>query len=323
MKIDLIENDNLVFGASSYEYSNGAYHFFRMTEALNDFFGDNEAFSIRAACPSGVRIAFITDSEFLAMEVLYGRSTRPIFTIDVIVDGEYTLTFGPDEEVEEFNFSTELPGTGSKKVEIFLPVMVECVVKGIMLEEGADLEPVPEKPLPLLFIGDSITQGMVVSTPSLTYPAQVATVLNVDFHNVAVGGATMQKEEAPLVMELDWEKAFLAYGVNDFSQSRPIEQFEDETRGTLETLCSRENAEVFVITPIPWALRTNANELGLHLEDYREVLRKVASGFPQVKIIEGTKLVPDDPQYFVDNIHPNDLGMTTYADNLLAELGVS
>jgi lysophospholipase L1-like esterase len=164
---------------------------------------------------------------------------------------------------------------------------------------------------------------MTVSTPSLTYPAQVAAVLKSDFHNIAVGGATMQKELAPLVMDFDWRKVFIAYGVNDFHQARSLREFEDETSGMLEVLSSREDAEIFLLTPIPWALRTNSNEIGLYLEDYREVLRRTAKDFPKVKVIEGTNLVPDDSIYYVDNIHPNDLGASTIADNLLVEMGVT
>ena len=220
MEIDLLNNGDFVYGVASYEYSHGAYRFFRMTEASNEFFSDNENFMIRAANTSGVRIAFVTDSEMLAMEVLFERFARPIFNIDIIVDGEHKMTFGPNEHVEEFSFSTELPGSGEKTVEIYLPYAVECAVKGIVLEPGASLSAMPEKPAPILFIGDSITQGMTVSTPSLTYPAQIATVLESDFHNIAVGGATMQKELAPFAMDLDWQKVFVAYGANDFNSHR-------------------------------------------------------------------------------------------------------
>lgn len=323
MEINLIENGNFVFGVASYEYSDGAYRFFRMTEALTDFFSNTDASIIRAANTSGVRIAFVTDSEYLAMEVLYGRFSRPIFTIDIIVDGEHRMTFGPAEYVEEFSFSTELSGSGEKTVEIFLPSMVECAVKGIVLEAGASLNPLPEKSASLLFAGDSITQGMTVSAPSLTYPAQTAAVLGADFHNVAVGGATLQKELAPLLMDIDWQKVFIAFGVNDFSQSRPLADFELECRGMLEVLSSRGNAEIILLTPIPWALRTNANDIDLYLEDYREVLRKAAEDFSKARVIEGAGLVPDDSRYYVDNIHPNDLGAAAYADNLLAELDIT
>ncbi|MFA6715443.1 MAG: SGNH/GDSL hydrolase family protein [Victivallales bacterium] len=323
MEINLLDNDGFVFGVASYEYHDGAYRFFRMTDGLNNFFSDNEALMIRALNTSGVRIGFVTDSESLAMEVLYGKFSRPIFTIDVIVNGERKMTFSPDTHVEEFSFSTELPGTGEKTVEIFLPSMAECAVKGIVLDPGSMLEVMPEKPERILFTGDSITQGMTVTTPALTYPAQVAAVLKTDFHNVAVGGATMQQEIAPLLMELEWQKVFVAFGVNDFSQDRFLDAFKDEAMGMLNTLSAREDAEIFLITPIPWALRTNPNSIGLFLEDYRKVLREAAKDFPKVKVIEGAKLVPDDPKYYVDNIHPNDLGASVYADNLLAELGVT
>jgi lysophospholipase L1-like esterase len=323
MEVDLLNNPDFVFGVASYEFTNGAYHFHRMTEALQEFFSDSEAQIIRAVSTSGIRITFSTDSTNLAMEILYGRFCRPIFTIDVIVDGEHKMTFGPDDYVDNFSFSTELPGEGEKTVEIYLPVMAECAVKGILLEPGASLSAVPEKAAPILFAGDSITQGMTVSTPNMSYPAQVASVLGTDFHNVAVGGATLQQELAPLLMDLDWQKIFVAFGVNDFSQSRPLDEFETECKGMLEVLASREGADITVLTPIPWALRTNPNEIGLKLEDYREALRKVASEFSGVKIIEGVELVPDDTNYYVDNIHPNDLGASAYAENLLKKLGVS
>ena len=323
MEIDLLNNPDFVFGVASYEFTNGAYHFYRMTEAMQDFFSANEPQIIRAVSTSGVRIAFTTDSTNLAMEVLYGRSCRPIFTIDVIVDGEHKMTFGPDDHVDNFSFSTELPGSGEKTVEIYLPVMAECAVKGILLEPGSTLNTIPEREAPILFVGDSITQGMTVSTPNMSYPAQIAAVLDVDFHNVAVGGTTMQQELAPMLMDLDWQKVFIAFGVNDFSQNRTLDEFEAETKGMLEVLASREDADITVLTPIPWALRTNPNELGLKLEDYRESLRKVAAEFSGVKIIEGAELVPDDASYYVDNIHPNDLGASTYAENILKKLGVS
>ena len=323
MGIDFLDNNDFVFGVASYEFHDGAYRFFRMTEALHEFFSNNEAFIIRAASTSGVRIGFVTDSKYLTMEVLYGVSSRPIFTIDVIVNDEDKMTFGPDEYVKEFSFSTKLPGSREKTVEIFLPNMAECAVKGIVLEAGSVLKPLPEKTVRLLFIGDSITQGMTVSNPSMTYPAQIATVLGADFHNIGVGATTLQHELAPPVMELDWDKIFIAFGVNDFSRGRPLVEFEQECKVMLDVLCSRNNAEIILITPIPRALRTNANEIGLYLEDYRESLRKVAKKFSGVKVIEGAKLVPDDPKYYVDNIHPNDLGMSTYADNLLAEIGVT
>ena len=322
MEIDLIENGNFVYGAASYEFNDGAYRFYRMSEELTDFYSDNENSIIRVACTSGVRIGFKTDSSYLAMEVLFGCFSCPIFNIDVIVDGVEKMTFGPEEHVDEFLLSTELPGEGEKTVEIYLPVMAECAVKGIALEPGASVGALDEKEETILFVGDSITQGMTVSTPSLSYPAQVANVLKADFHNVAVGGATLQKEEAPLLMDFEWDKVFVAFGVNDFNRGRSLHDFKEEARGMLEVLSSRENSQVYLLTPIPWALRTNPNENEFYLEDYRKALRKVAADFPKVIVIEGAKLVPDDPAYYVDDIHPNDLGATTFADNLLAELGV-
>ncbi|QSH41675.1 GDSL-type esterase/lipase family protein [Lentisphaerota bacterium ZTH] len=320
MNIDLLNNDSLIFGAASVEYSDEMYRFYRMTEELQEFYNANDKHRVRAYCPSGVRIGFLSDTSTLAMEIGFGDYSRSIFSIDVIIDGSEKFTFSPPERTDSFTFNMEIASGGERRIEIYLPVMAICWVKGINIEDGATLAPLPEYNKRVMFVGDSITQGMVVSSPSMTFPAQLSQSLGFDFHNCGVGGAVMKGVVGRMVQEFEWNSVVVAYGINDFYQERQLCVFEEDTRLMLANLCKRKGTGCFVITPIPWATRKSPNESGFYLEDYRQVIRKVAAEFPHFKVIEGPELVPDDPTYFVDDLHPNDKGMSLFAENLKKKL---
>ena len=111
----------------------------------------------------------------------------------------------------------------------------------------------------------------------------------------------------------------MAYGVNDFTQSRPIPEFLDDARGMLRALLSRPEAIIRLLTPIPLpdpARRVNAN--GDTLQMFRDGLRELAAReFPRVKVIDGCSLVPGDSAFYADRLHPNDRGAILFAENLL------
>ena len=105
--------------------------------------------------------------------------------------------------------------------------------------------------------------------------------------------------------------------MNDFASDAPVDAFERSARQFLDGLLDgRPRFPVGLITPIPWAGRAAPNCLGASLEDYRKRLRIAARDYPSVRVIEVTSLVPDDPTYFVDGVHPNAKGMRTYADGI-------
>jgi lysophospholipase L1-like esterase len=123
-----------------------------------------------------------------------------------------------------------------------------------------------------------------------------------------------------LALDIEWNTAFIALGVNDFNQNRKLPDFAAATQQMLNYLNMRKDALIYLITPVPWAGRREPNSIGLQLEEYRRMLKTVAAGFKNVCLINGTELVPDDSSYFVDNIHPDDNGMNIYAKNLLQKI---
>ena len=56
------------------------------------------------------------------------------------------------------------------------------------------------------------------------------------------------------------------------------------------------------------------------LTRFCEDVKKIASKYSNVKIVDGFKLVPHLSEYFLDNLHPNQLGTEVYARNLVEEI---
>ena len=53
-----------------------------------------------------------------------------------------------------------------------------------------------------------------------------------------------------------------------------------------------------------------------YLFEIRKVIEQIACSFKAVHVVDGLKMVPNMPDYFVDGVHPNDLGFMHYSMNL-------
>jgi len=72
-----------------------------------------------------------------------------------------------------------------------------------------------------------------------------------------------------------------------------------------------------LISPLPWVGRSAPNGKGETLSSYRAALADLSNENEGIYVVHGTKLVPDESQYFVDNVHPNEAGFEQYAQKLL------
>ena len=50
------------------------------------------------------------------------------------------------------------------------------------------------------------------------------------------------------------------------------------------------------------------------------LLKKICEQYPNVTIVEGFKMLPHLPEYYLDNLHPNALGIEVYGRNLVLEI---
>lgn len=49
-------------------------------------------------------------------------------------------------------------------------------------------------------------------------------------------------------------------------------------------------------------------------------LKEIISKYPNIKVVDGFKLVPHLPEYFIDNLYPNCLGAEVYGRNLVEKV---
>lgn len=315
MFINLLENPELIRGAARMVAEEDGIHLYRMTEELQEFYSYSDVAGLRATCTSGIRIVFETDSPLLTMGVRFGRYAREYFHVDIMIDNMELLQFGPEDNQDEYIFSTELPD-GDKRVEIYLSHCSETIITGLEVAEDATVSPCGEYERKIMFIGDSITQGMTAFSGSRTYAALIAAALEVEFHNIAVGGAIMKGKVGELALPLDWDDAVVAFGVNDCNGCLKLEDVAGETTLMLENLTMREGAKIFLLTPISTARESDINGDGVSLQQYRDAIAEAAEPFENVTVIDGSALVPADAELFFDGLHPNEAGMAVYAEKL-------
>ena len=292
----------------------------RMTADLEKFYSYSEGALIRANCMPGVRLCFASDASQLRLKVKYGGRARDFFKLHCLVDHQFQED-GPDEFQAEAELCFNAPDNGSlKEFELYFPHCCEVAVSALELVGGSALVPVEPKEKTWLLIGDSISQGMTATGPTFTFASITAAVLGLEQHNIAVGGAVMAGELGELVKPLAGHLVTVAFGTNDFNGSRPLSEFRDQSIRLLDELVKRVDSKIVLLTPVPWAGRTEPNASNLQLEEYREVLRQLVPAYPQTLLLEGPEIIPDDQEMFCDDVHPNNRGMQVYAANLTARL---
>lgn len=291
----------------------------RMTAELETFYSYSEAALARANSLAGVRICFKSDTKQLKLKIKYGTPVRDFFKLYCYIDDKLH-TDGPDDFQPEAEICFTASGNKVQQFELHLPHCCEIKISELELVDATIISPAPEQSKKWLLIGDSITQGMTATGSIHTFSTLTARNLNLNQHNIAVGGAVLAGEIGKLVKTIDCDLITIAFGTNDFNSSRNLQEFQSETVELLAELTKRDNCKIALITTIPWPERSTPNNLNLHIEVYRDALRQAAAEFPSVSLIEGPALIPKEATMFVDNIHPNNQGMQIYATNLSKEL---
>ena len=108
-------------------------------------------------------------------------------------------------------------------------------------------------------------------------------------------------------------------GTNDFGHWSTKEELTAHCSAHLSLIAETyAGKHIFVITPI-WRDRRNGQKLG-SFEECRAIIAGQAEKLG-LTVIDGLSLVPPLPAFFSDGyLHPNDCGMSLYAENLICSL---
>jgi lysophospholipase L1-like esterase len=173
--------------------------------------------------------------------------------------------------------------------------------------------------------GDSITQGYYASAIIRTYPDQVARRKNWSVVNMGFGGEPTVPSDGTAVGDLNGTIVTVAIGVNDWGQSKPLSTFVSDYKGLLDAIRAQQpQVSLYCLTPIWTGIEGLQNTQGLLVRDYRQAIttivqQRIATD-PNLHLIDGLTLVPNQLKYFVDGVHPNDAGFALYAAGLAAKL---
>lgn len=216
-------------------------------------------------------------------------------------------------------FRLENPLHAMREVVIHFPHLVPVRVRN--LQADGRVEPVAERPR-LLFLGDSITQGLNAVHPSRCYTAQVAEALHCDWLNQGVAGYVFWEESLAGLERLPFqpERVVVAFGTNDWEFAGSLRQIRQSAERYFRRLCQLfQDRDILVITPW-WRDDETLQTVNGPMQDWREWLASTAGAYPQVRVLSGETLMPHDVAYFQDGfLHPNDEGASWMAQRLLEE----
>ena len=308
----LTKNDleKITFGALRITESEGKFNFYRFTEEQNAVYDKlTNDFRKKADGTASVMLDFYTDSQTLSFSYTTESKAGPLINyafIDIWVDGMIIAHVGDyHNTVRSGEACITLP-EGEKRVTVYMPSMFATTLWDITLEDGASLRPA-EKKYKVLVLGDSITHGYEGHFPSLNYANTIIREFGLDAVNQAIGGEVFRADILGTKALFSPDFITVALGTNDWGGHPDADEY---FKKLVELY---PDTKIFYISPI-W--RTSANDaFYASVEKYEAIAKSYGA-----EIIHGLDLLHHMPEMFTDGLHPNDLGYTQYAKNLIKKL---
>lgn len=259
----------------------------------------------RCDASTGKTIEFETQATQIQFEykIIWSSSKD---TFEVWEDDLATSIVNVEGLADEGNLCFEL-SKGMKKVSLYLPVDATVLIKNFEIN-GGDYAPV-KKGEKVLWLGDSITQGYGPLRSAHTYVNVANRILNYDIINQGIGGYIYDKKS---LMKMDGytpNKIIVSLGTNQYGTEsmKDIEEYYEVLTDIYKDI------PILCITPL-W--RGDNMEGVPTLISFCEKIKDIVKKYNQITVVEGFKLVPHLPEYYLDNLHPNQLGALMYGVNL-------
>lgn len=232
-------------------------------------------------------------------------------SIELAIDGLATeIAYLKDIDMEG-SISWDMP-EGEKNVTIYLPSDATILIRNFEIDSTYESIQKNEK---VLWLGDSITQGYGPLRSYQTYVSVANRVLNYDILNQGIGGYVYDKNSLMKMEGYNPDKIIVALGTNQYGDENGP-QVVSEYYETLVGIYG-EDIPILVITPL-W--RGDNLEGVPTLEKFCATIREIVGKYKNIKVVDGFKMVPHLEEYYLDNLHPNELGTEVYGRNLVEEI---
>ncbi len=315
MRLTFDQIKAVTFGSVKTEQTENGIRFAKCTQKQIDaWYNESETLGQRAETTTGVRLDFHTDSKKISFCAASGNK------FELHIDGILRKQFKMNEcegGVASFALADPLGELkDSVRVTLHLPSHEVGSLAWVELDDGAKV--VPHRfDAKILFIGDSITQGWQSMTDTYSYAYRVSSFFNAESVIQGIGGAYFNEESFDS-LPFDPDTVIVAYGTNDFGHYKTQDDMGAHVRAHLSLIAKEyEGKRIFVISPIWRGAQTKP--MGSFAE-----CRKIVAGEAErlgLMHIDGLSLVPPLPELFPnDLLHPNELGFSLYAENLIAQM---
>ncbi|MBR4950123.1 MAG: hypothetical protein IKZ25_05035 [Clostridia bacterium] len=289
---------------------------------------------------TGGRVRFRTNSRYVAIKIFFGFVARlPLFPLsgtaglDMFVSDDkgknrYIGAFIPalnlDKDFESvIDIKPDVMGSSERKmrdITIHLP-LCSCVKDlYIGLEDDAELlEPTPYRfEEPIIYYGNSITQGSCVSRPGNSFPAIVSQKLDCDFINFGFSGSGMgEKEIAEYIASLP-----MKFFVSDYDHNAPSAEHLENTHERFFKIIREKNPDLPVVfltsTCVCRYEEDNQRRVNVIYKTYKNALD---NGDKNVYFIDGREIFGEFRESAtVEGLHSNDLGAALIAREIVKVL---
>lgn len=314
---------NIFKGVVTVDENEGVYTPYRLTNAQLERYKHKPRCPFSKAC-AGIKMEFITAQREISFSYLC-RSVWTHFegnvpTFDFYVNDIFYRTVEIEKDRLNERFFVKISIDGGKdenKITIYFPHNAAVSVSDIDI---GVYKCTADKERKLLVYGDSISQGLMGNTSSMSYTENYARFFDMNILNLSVGGDVFDEEAIDEKLNYAPTDVIVALGINDAEMITDFELIGKSIKKYLAkikrlySLCN-----VMVITPtVQLSWREKGCEKHKILEEIRSLLRSESKKYGFL-CVEGEKLLPAEKRFYIDDTHPNDLGFSQYALNLIKE----
>jgi hypothetical protein len=278
--------------------------------------------------PASKRIIFYTNASEFILEVLYKKrccfehmSNKATSGIDIYIQNsnnaiKWEKCISPLNNIQMKVCETISIGEGIKEVILFLPAFAQIEQINIGLNKLFYLK-INERysKKTLVIYGSSISQGCAASRPSLSYANILVRKMNMNIINLGFSeSAKGEKCFIEYIATLNADIYILEYDHNVSIKDLKI------THRRVYEIIRHLNKKCLIIF-----MTRFSGGISISLEEEEERINIIEStynfavinGDKNVELINGRTLFPEDKgDYFVDDRHPNDKGMSLIAEKL-------
>lgn len=212
--------------------------------------------------------------------------------------------------------------TATKECLLYLPLYSELHSLEIGLDPGASLNTAVEKPRrKVVFVGSSITHGIGVSRPGMTYPAVLSRRMGFDAPNLGASGmCKLEQFYAQIVCDTEAD----AFVFDTFSNPSAA-QIEKRLMPFVDTIrkCHPDTPLIFLQTEIRESGNFDLKKRAFEAEKRAAAaagMRKVMEKYDHIYFLDPAMTLGDDHEATTDTTHPSDLGVIRMASTLQPQL---